>query len=281
MTIVFVLKALAKAALMPPLNGLLLILSAWFFRDRRWIRRMVVSGTLLLVLQSLSPVADLLLRPLERMAGMPPVSADGAQAIVVLGGGIHHDAVEYGGDSVNDLSLERARYGATLAKRFDLPVLVSGGAPDGRPGTEAGALAAVLQREFGVPVRWQEARSTDTRDQADEVKVLLDSQDIHRILLVTHAYHMPRAQRAFAAAGFEVVPAATTYFVRGPATALSWLPSTGGLRKSYLALHEWLGLAWYAGVAAWQRMHAWGVALQPTAWLPRFGAADPQASGPA
>ena len=51
-----------------------------------------------------------------------------AQAIVVLGGGLYFDTPEYGGDTVGGSTLERLRYAATIARKTNLPVLVTGGA---------------------------------------------------------------------------------------------------------------------------------------------------------
>ena len=46
---------------------------------------------------------------------------------MILGGGLRRSAPEYGGDTLGRLTLERLRYGAMLAKRTGLPVMVSGG----------------------------------------------------------------------------------------------------------------------------------------------------------
>jgi uncharacterized SAM-binding protein YcdF (DUF218 family) len=56
---------------------------------------------------------------------------------------------------------------------------------------------------------------------------------------------MPRAVAAFAAEGFDVVPAPTILPVAQPITIDDFVPSGGGLSASSRALHEWLGRAWY------------------------------------
>jgi uncharacterized SAM-binding protein YcdF (DUF218 family) len=68
---------------------------------------------------------------------------------------------------------------------------------------------------------------------------------VSRVLLVTHAWHMPRAVRSFAAAGITVTPA-PTFFHREPLTPLDFLPRPEGLLASRHAMHEWIGLIWYA-----------------------------------
>ena len=246
MSLVWLFKTLLGTLLLPPANGLALLGVAGVFRRRRWAFGLAVLATALLVLQSLPLVADSLLRSLENRAG--PVLEDpaGAQAIVVLGSGLLSEAAEYGGDTANERTLVRTRYGATVARRFGLPVLVSGGRPVNATRSEAEVMAGILANEFGVPVRWQESRSRDTADNAAMSAEILKAAGIRRVVLVTQAFHMPRAATLFRAAGLEVV-AAPTHFMSGDGAELIWLdflPRASALQRSYYALHEWLGLAW-------------------------------------
>lgn len=240
------LKNLIATFLLPPGNGLLLLALALFFRKRRWGFVLALLGGLLLGVQSLPPVASWLSASLEDRAGPVIVDAGGAQAIVVLGSGLNRGAAEYGGDTVNERSLVRLRYGATLARRFGLPILVSGGTPPRAYRAEGDAIAEVLEKEFAVPVRWRETRSMDTADNADMSAAILHAAGIRRVILVTQAFHMPRAQRLFNQAGLEVVPAPTDFRGRRgqPIGPLEWLPDAAALHRSYHALHEWLGIAW-------------------------------------
>ncbi|MGB1879583.1 MAG: YdcF family protein, partial [Gammaproteobacteria bacterium] len=68
-----------------------------------------------------------------------------------------------------------------------------------------------LERDFRVPVRWVESVSQNTRENARLTAGVLD---VRRIVLVTHALHMPRAMREFHAAGFDVTPAPLGFFSR-------------------------------------------------------------------
>lgn len=233
----WLINLLVAAPLLPPFNGLLLVLAGALLR-RRWL---VAAGLVLLFVLSLPAVGDALLRGLE---GEPLDLArpHGAQAIVVLGGGRYRDAPEYGADTVNGYTLERLRYAARLQRQTGLPVLVSGGQPDGGGLSEAEAMRRVLADEFGVPVRWVEGASDNTHDNATLSAALLRPDQVQRVLLVTHAWHLPRAQRAFERAGLAVVPAPTR-FHREPLTARDWLPT--GYEASRLALREWLGMVWY------------------------------------
>ncbi|WP_341648475.1 YdcF family protein [Thauera humireducens] len=100
------------------------------------------------------------------------------------------------------------RYGARLARTTGLPLLVSGGGI-GNETAEAVLMKSALEEDFGLTVRWAEARSRDTRENALFSAQILREADVRHVLLVTHAMHMPRAQAAFESAGLIVTPAPT------------------------------------------------------------------------
>src|SRR5574343_1736303 len=143
MSLAWLFKTLLGTLLLPPANGLALLGVAGVFRRRRWAFGLAVLATVLLVLQSLPLVADSLLRSLESRAGPVLENPAGAQAVVVLGSGLSQEAAEYGGDTANARTLVRTRYGATVARRFALPVLVSGGRPINAKSREDEAMAGI------------------------------------------------------------------------------------------------------------------------------------------
>ncbi|MBV2193864.1 MAG: YdcF family protein, partial [Azonexus sp.] len=143
-------------------------------------------------------------------------------------------------------SLIRLRHGARLARETQLPVLISGGRPLNADNAEAAVMADILKNEFGVAVRWREEQSQDTAGNARQSAEILRSAGIGRIVLVTQAFHMPRARMLFEAAGLQVVPAPAHFVSKtggGFATG-DLLPSASALHHSFYALHEWLGIAW-------------------------------------
>jgi uncharacterized SAM-binding protein YcdF (DUF218 family) len=240
------LKGLLGTLLLPPTNGLLLLILAALFHRRRWAFGLALFGGALLLAQSLPPVAGWLKATLEERAGVVLTDTRGAGAIVILGSGLNLDSPEYDGDTVTDRSLIRARYGAVVARRTGLPVLVTGGTPRNAVRSEADVIGNLMEKEFGVAVRWREGDSLDTADNARFSAALLQPRGIRKIVLVTQAFHMPRARRLFEAASFEVIPAPTDLSSRReqPRTLLDWLPRPRALMDSYYALHEWLGLLW-------------------------------------
>lgn len=246
----WLLKTMLATLLLPPGNGLVLLGLAAMKRRRRWAYGMALLGGGLLFLQSLPLVGTALMGTLESRAGAWAPDMAGAQAIVVLGSGLIRPVAEFGGETATDRTLIRLRRGAQLARETHLPVLVSGGRPLHAENSEAAVMAAILEREFGVAVRWQEDQSEDTAGNARQSAQLLGQDGVRRIVLVTQAFHMPRARWLFEAQGFTVIPAPTHFVARngGGFEASSLLPSAAALHNSYYALHEWLGIAW-AGIA--------------------------------
>lgn len=241
----FLLKKLLAALILPPAGPILLALfGLWLSRARSrrwqhggvWLAALSLLGLLLL---SLPIVGNTLMAPLEPH---PPVTAAQlrhAQAIVILGGGSYYAAPEYGGDTVGSASLVRVRYGARLARETGLPVLVTSGSPHGgRP--EAETMREVLEREFGVKVRWSEAASRDTAENASMSAPLLKAAGITRIALLSHGWHLPRAIPLFEHEGLAVIPAPTLFSTASPSLLESLLPGDG-LGLSRMALHEYLG----------------------------------------
>ena len=161
----------------------------------------------------------------------------------MLSAGLDVEAPEYGGPTVDALSLQRVRYAARLARTTGLPVLASGGQPREDEPSIASVMAQALEQDFGVAAHWLEERSTDTHQNAEFSAAILREAGVERIYLVTHAWHMPRAQAAFERAGLAVTPAPTAF--TGPPPRLYLAPSTTSLRNSYYALHEMAGRLWY------------------------------------
>jgi uncharacterized SAM-binding protein YcdF (DUF218 family) len=230
---------------LPPTGPLLLAALglALLGRRPRLGRALAWLGVAGLLVLSLPMVSHALVRSLEP----PPLDLQRtgeAQAIVVLGGGVRRNAAEFGGDTLARLTLERVRYGALVARRTGLPVLVSGGSVYG--GTaEATLMKRALEQEFSVEVRWSEERSRDTRSNAVESAAILVPAGVKRVILVAHGFDMPRASAEFSSAGLQVTPAPT--LLAGERLsfddAVELAPSMSALHASYYALYELLAEA--------------------------------------
>jgi len=244
----FMLKHIFGSFATPLMMAVLLGVAAllcWARGRRRGARWFVYGAAAILYLGSLIAVGEALLAPLERQ--YPPLRADAPLqnigAIVVLGSSYTpHDSIPVAAALDAD-ALVRAIEGLRLARRLpSARLVVSGGAP---PGFTPGALGyAALAREFGVAdaslVLLQSP--LDTAAEARAVAALLDGAPF---VLVTSAYHMPRAMRLMQRAGQHPIAAPTGQRVGGySGTGLHrWLPTSYGMRDTEIALHEYLGIA--------------------------------------
>lgn len=244
-------STLIHVVLLPPVC-LLLGAIAGLLITRRAPRagRMLTGVSLGLLLAMFTNAgARLLIAPLERLA--PPLDLariGGAGAIVVLAAGRMEHAPEYGGKDSPDLTaLGRLHYGAHLQHQTGLPLLVTGGnaSADGRHEPKARSMARVLRSDFRTPVMWVEEASNTTYENAVFSARILKDAKVQRILLVTDAMHMARAERVFARSGLQVIPAPTMFYGAGPLSPLDFVPSASALQKSYYASYELAGLAWY------------------------------------
>lgn len=249
-TLLFWLKKSAAVLALPPLMPLLPIVAGLLLLGR-WSRlgkALAWSGVLLNLALITPATVSWLVAQVEYPHALDSRAAGAAEAIVVLGAGRRTHAPEFGGETINRLALERLRYAARLARETGLPVLVSGGAPVGEL-PEAVLLQRSLRDDFGVPVRWLETASRDTRENARFSAVQLQAAGVRTILLVTHAMHMDRARDEFAATGLEVIPAPTAWLGSGDGSPTDeqglQLPSQNTAYAAWFALHELLGQVAY------------------------------------
>ena len=248
--LLFLLKKNLAVLALPPAAPMLLIATGLMLltRARKLGLTLAWSGLGLYFVLSTPYTVGWLLRPLEDVPTVSAEAASTAQAIVILGGGKRTIAPEYGGETINRLTLERVRYGARLARATDLPVLVSGGlARDGL--SEAELMRESLLTDFGVTATWVESASRDTRENARFSAERLREAGIGRILLVSHAVHIPRARAEFERHGIDVIPAPTAWFShpseegaeRGGRGIPDLRPGANAAYAGWLAAHEWLG----------------------------------------
>ncbi len=173
------------------------------------------------------------------------------QAIVILGSGLRKgviDLTECEYQNLSPQSMERIRAGMRLAKESNLPILVTGGAPD-RIGdndlSEAQLMKKVLEREFGITPEWVEEQSNTTQENAAESAKILKNEGITTIYIVTHFWHMPRAKRAFKKQGLIAIQAPMGFYQKEQFTSLDFYPSSEGFQRTRWIWHTLLGTIWY------------------------------------
>jgi uncharacterized SAM-binding protein YcdF (DUF218 family) len=237
---VFLLKAIAKSLLLPPTGLLLLALVglAIIRRHPRTGRGLATTAVAILLALSMPIVAGSLVRLLDDSPPIDLAVAKTAQAIVIPGGGVRRNAVEYGGDTLGRLTLERVRYGARLAKKTGLPVLVTGGSVMGNTVPEAVLMKEVLELEYGVKVRWVEDRSRNTRENALYSAAMLEIDGLSSVILVAHSFDMRRASTTYSAAGLSVFAAPISIPHDSIDLPEALIPGISALITSHYACYE-------------------------------------------
>ena len=234
--------------LLPPMNFLIPMLLAIFFRGR--IKQiLVVLSFLLAVAQSSIWLPNFLALQIERYPALHPedFAGKGAQAIVVLGAGRYLAPREYGYDILSKNSLERVRFASKIYRATHVPILVTGGNPEGGQLSEGETMKIALENDFGIPVKWLEDQSLSTSENAVNSFEILKKEKIKKIILVSHAVHLFRAVPTFEHAGFEVIPAPLGFISHTTSVSpfLIRVPSVEKLNYSHDTLHEAVGALWY------------------------------------
>lgn len=242
----FALKKFVGALASPLLVATVGLLAALVLRRLGRVqaaRRLTIVACVVAYVGSITPAGDLLLCALEQQyAPLDETSLPDVRYVVVLGSG-YSPRPGYSTVSALDAdALARIVEGVRLARKLPLArLVVLGGAEEP---AEASALGYVdLARQLGVADESLQAivAPLDTASEATQIARLIGREPF---VLVTSAYHMPRAMRLFQAAGAQPTPAPTGHRVdqrRGWGWR-AWLPSGGALHKTEYALHEYLGL---------------------------------------
>jgi uncharacterized SAM-binding protein YcdF (DUF218 family) len=238
-----------SAVLLPPLVFILPSMAGFLMR-KRWPRFgavLCIAPLLVLIVFSTGAGARWAAASIEGLATpLASAQASRAQAIVVLGGGRARNAPEYGGlDVPRPVVLARLRYAAKLHRETGLPILVTGGTPEGSPESEAALMARTLRDDFAIEVKWQEGASDNTAQNAQYSAQQLRSAGIKRILLVTDAMHMARSVAIFSRHDLQVVQAPTGFYSSAPLSAIDFVPKAHWIEVTAYAMHEWIGLVWY------------------------------------
>jgi uncharacterized SAM-binding protein YcdF (DUF218 family) len=186
-----------------------------------------------LFLVSWPPVGWLVMRILEAPCRPREFPSGDAQVIVVLASAVYPPSPPLPAARLGNDTFERCLYTAWLFKNWQpLPVLASGGTTSPAP-PYAMVMRDALRSE-GVPdsMIWSEEGSHSTHEEAVYSAEVLKQKGIHRIVLVTEAYHMLRAEGSFRKQGLEVVPAACGYRAFGAQT------------YRHAILPNWEAIAW-------------------------------------
>jgi len=214
---------------------------------RRWVIIFMSLAFSIIVLGSL-PMVSSIYQKHERL--YPPVSmaeTSEADAIVLLGGDVSIPAPPRVETQVRG---NRVIHAMRLYHAGKAPfVIITGGNIFPQEGLQSEAeYTASLLEELGVPrdAIIIEGTSRNTRENSIEIARILTEQSLDHILLVTDAFHMPRALATFRTLGVNVTPstASISAELQQP-ELLDWIPSLDGLNTLKSVIHENLGIVVY------------------------------------
>lgn len=206
----------------------------------------LVPALLILYGLSISPVANSLCHYLENEYIMErPVAPGQLDLIVVLGGGIV-ETEKTGVTLLSQISASRILRAVQVYRESGAAHLLCAGKGVGRQ-TEAEVMARAAER-LGVPRErlLEDPLSENTHGHAVEIGRRFSDRNL-RIGLVTSAYHLKRSEAEFRKyfRNVSLFPSDFLYsHPKGP-MLFAFIPNTGSLFKSAVALHEMTGILWY------------------------------------
>lgn len=213
-------------------------------------RRLLIGGLVALPVCGLSPLSELLILPLENRFPRPDLARGAPVAgIIILGGAIgarSNPPRELAG--LNE-SAERMTEAVALTRQFPEARLVFTGGSAALLAKELPESVTMARLLLALGVAKErtllESRSRDTYENAAFTKRLVDPQPGQRWLLVTSAWHMPRAMGCFRKAGFPVEPWPVDYRTSGRLQLRLGTSIPEGLRRVDFVTREYLGLVAY------------------------------------
>ena len=235
---------LLKAALLPSGIATLLMLAGAIAIVWRPTRRLAfgsfaVAAAVVLIFSN-GLVATLLLSPLEYAYPAlqdPQQFADARYIVLLTGYGAEDENMPLSA-RMNGASAFRVLEAANLrSRRPDCRVIVSGSAAAARIMGDQLLRLGIPKDQLSIDIM-----SNDTSESARHLKSMVHGAPL---FLVTSAGHMERAVGVFRKLGMTPIPAPTDYRLPKSARHASWTNSPIHLEASDLAIHEYIGLAWY------------------------------------
>ncbi|GJL56479.1 MAG: membrane protein [Nitrospirales bacterium] len=253
----FLMKKIIGELLLPlplclEIMGIGLVL-LWF-TNKKWLGKVLVSvGFAVLMAVSTEAISGRIIHTLESQYGpltssqiqtlSVPSNSSKSPQIVVLAGGLTGDPTLPLHLQILHASRERLLEGVRLYRLLPGSQLILTGGLGFQTVPEATVLSRVAQT-YGVKKSdiVLEVQSRDTKDHPRFVSALVKDDPF---ILVTSAYHMPRAMKLFAKYNLYPLPSPIGHWKPDRTLSFwSWIPGSGGLRLADRATHEYLGIAW-------------------------------------
>jgi uncharacterized SAM-binding protein YcdF (DUF218 family) len=239
-------------ALLQPGNLLLLCLLAGILLalfGRRRGRMLIALSAIGFLSLAVAPIGSAMILVLEQRFPRPPALPDRIDGILVLGGAVDSGISRAYGETAFNGSMARVLAGVTLARQHsEAKLALIGGEGGFFPiGLAEARATSGFVLEEGIPGKRiiLEERSRSTHENAVLAKELIRPGPRETWVLVTSAYHMPRAVASFGAVDWPVIPYPVDFRV-DPKTGLGAnFNLLEGLSAATLAGKEWAGLVGY------------------------------------
>lgn len=180
-----------------------------------------------------------------RQFNLSMVDTSASYDILVLGSGHSYDTSLPAKDQLNPSALSRLTEGVRIWRMMPKSRLILSGYSPDFPPSQAEVLAASAISLGVDPKRvYVQTKPTITYEEAKEYKRLF-ADSTHKLIIVTSAYHIPRAVVLFRSQGLDVIPASTFHLHKRSLHAkVQWLPEIDNLEKMEKATTEWVGMAY-------------------------------------
>lgn len=243
----FLLKKLLGILLMPmPIGVFLLIGALYFLHKERYRYAKITLGTAILWLFVFSylPFANAFMAHFEHTYPTLETAPKDTRYIYVLGYAHETNSDLPITSQVDKEAVVRLAEGIRLYRQLDgnATLIVSGykGLDDPTPHA---LMQRRLAKALGIPAEKIIVRPTpkDTQEEAQAAKEIIGDAPF---ILVTSAYHMPRAMRWFERAELHPTPAPTYHLAHTQHPHYRKIFNAEALRLSTIAFHELLGTLW-------------------------------------
>ena len=207
-----------------------------------------ILGIVILIFCSLPIISNKTVVYLQKDYSLQDISiVNKADAIVVLSGMV--SAIKTGDTFKYEFGggVDRILSGMDLFKNNKAPLLIlTRGKLPWQLGIPEGEYLKKFAIKFGIPeeniLLTENVQNTD--QEAKAIKKLLNTNDV-QVILVTSAFHMPRAKKVFEAANIKVIPFAVDFKSSKKITLIDFIPSASGLSTTSRFVKEMIGRFYY------------------------------------
>lgn len=185
-------------------------------------------------------------KPLESAYEESELNTSKFDAVVVLGGGI-----TFGPQKIylNPHALQRVYTGTWLAKKLNIPIIVTGGSTPGRKEIPEAVIMKEVVENTGIESGRiiPEPNARNTYENALYTYEICKENGFKNILVVTSAVHMKRAMRCFEKFDIQVTPYPTDYkYDYSNPSWIDFVPNPQALDANLSVFHELIGIIWYS-----------------------------------